>query len=83
MRACSPVWRATTTCWSRSRDVARTYVVIRTFQERLRIAAQNVRAQRASLQLADVRFREGAATELDVQQGKALLFGTEATIRCS
>ena len=61
-------------------DVARTYVVIRTFQERLSIAARNVRAQRASLELADTRFREGAATELDVQQGKALLFGTQATI---
>ena len=61
-------------------DVANTYVVIRTFQERLAIARENVKIQERSLNIADVRFRNGATTELDVQQAKTLLFNTQASI---
>ena len=61
-------------------DVANSYVVIRTFQERLAIARENVKIQERSLNIADVRFRNGATTELDVQQAKTLLFSTQATI---
>jgi len=61
-------------------DAANLYVVIRTFEERLAIARENVKIQERSLQIADVRFRNGATTELDVQQAKTLLFGTQATI---
>jgi NodT family efflux transporter outer membrane factor (OMF) lipoprotein len=61
-------------------DVANTYVVIRTFQERLTIARENVKIQERSLNIADVRFRNGATTELDVQQAKTLLFSTQASI---
>ena len=61
-------------------DVATTYVVIRTFEERLDIARENVKIQERSLNIADVRFRNGATTELDVQQAKTLLFSTQATI---
>ena len=61
-------------------DAANLYVVIRTFQERLAIARENVKIQERSLKIADVRFRNGATTELDVQQAKTLLFSTQATI---
>jgi NodT family efflux transporter outer membrane factor (OMF) lipoprotein len=61
-------------------DAANLYVVIRTFEERLAIARENVKIQERSLKIADVRFRNGATTELDVQQAKTLLFGTQATI---
>ncbi|MDX2313624.1 MAG: efflux transporter outer membrane subunit [Gammaproteobacteria bacterium] len=61
-------------------DVANTYVIIRTFQERLAIARENVKIQERSLNIADVRFRNGATTELDVQQAKTLLFNTQASI---
>ena len=61
-------------------DVADVYVVIRTFEERLTIARENVEIQERSLNIADVRFRNGATTELDVQQAKTLLFNTLATI---
>jgi NodT family efflux transporter outer membrane factor (OMF) lipoprotein len=61
-------------------DVARTYVLIRTTEERLTIARENVRIQQRSLQIAEVRFKGGAVTELDVQQAKALLRDTEALI---
>ncbi len=61
-------------------DVANTYMVIRTFEERLAIARENARIQQRSLNIADVRFRNGATTELDVQQARTLLLNTQATI---
>jgi NodT family efflux transporter outer membrane factor (OMF) lipoprotein len=61
-------------------DVANTYVVIRTFEERLAIARENVKIQERSLRITDVRFRNGATTELDVQQAKTLLLNTQAAI---
>ena len=61
-------------------EVARTYVVMRTFEERLEIARQNVNIQERSLQIAEVRFKAGAVTELDVAQARSLLRDTEASI---
>jgi NodT family efflux transporter outer membrane factor (OMF) lipoprotein len=61
-------------------EVARTYVLIRTFEERITIARENVRIQKRSLEIAEARFKGGAVTELDVTQARALLRGTEALI---
>jgi NodT family efflux transporter outer membrane factor (OMF) lipoprotein len=61
-------------------EVARTYVILRTFEERLDIARENVKIQQRSLEIAEVRFKAGAVTELDVQQAKSLLRDTEASI---
>lgn len=61
-------------------EVARTYVLLRTFEERLEIARQNVKIQGRSLQIAEIRFKAGAVTELDVVQAKSLLRDTEASI---
>ncbi len=61
-------------------DVANTYVQIRTLEERLRIARENVAAQEESLQIAEARFRGGATSERDVQQALTQLHSTEATI---
>ena len=61
-------------------SVATAYVLIRTFEERLVIAHENVAIQQRSLSIADVRFRNGATTELDVQQARTLLLSTQATI---
>jgi NodT family efflux transporter outer membrane factor (OMF) lipoprotein len=61
-------------------EVARSYVVLRTFEERLEIARENVKIQERSLQIAEVRFKAGAVTELDVVQAKSLLRNTEAFI---
>jgi outer membrane protein TolC len=61
-------------------DAANAYVVIRTFEERLAIARENVKVQERSLNIADVRFRNGATTELDVQQAKTLLYNTQSAI---
>ena len=61
-------------------EVARVYVLLRTFEERLQIARQNVEIQQRSLDIAEIRFEAGAVTELDVAQAKSLLKNTEAFI---
>ena len=61
-------------------EVARTYLIMRTTEERLEVARENVKIQGRSLQIAEVRFKAGAVTELDVTQARSLLRGTEATI---
>ncbi len=61
-------------------EVARTYVLIRTLEERLRIARDNVIVQKESLRIAEVRFQGGATSERDVQQALTQLRSTEATI---
>ncbi len=61
-------------------DVASLYTTIRTFEERLEYALQNVRYQETSLDLARTRFELGATSKLDVAQSEALLRNTEASI---
>jgi NodT family efflux transporter outer membrane factor (OMF) lipoprotein len=61
-------------------DVARIYLQVRTNEERLQVAQQNVEIQKRSLEIADVRFKAGAVTELDVTQARSLLRSTEASI---
>ncbi len=61
-------------------EVARVYVLLRTSEERLEIARQNVAIQQRSLEIAEIRFQAGAVTELDVSQAKSLLRNTEASI---
>jgi NodT family efflux transporter outer membrane factor (OMF) lipoprotein len=61
-------------------EVARTFIALRTSEERLAVALDNVKIQKRSLEIADVRFKAGAVTELDVTQARALLRSTEANI---
>jgi NodT family efflux transporter outer membrane factor (OMF) lipoprotein len=61
-------------------EVARTFIVLRTSEERLEVALQNVKIQQRSMNIAEVRFKAGAVTELDVTQARSLLKSTEATI---
>ena len=61
-------------------EVARTYVLIRTFETRLAIARENVSLQERSLQIARVRFEAGDVTELDVAQARSLLAETQASL---
>ncbi len=61
-------------------EVARIYVTIRTLEERLTIALNNIQLQQESLRIATVRFKNGATTELDVQQALTNLSETEATV---
>ncbi len=61
-------------------DVAVNYVLYRTFEERIRIARENLQTQQESLRIARSRFENGATSERDVQQALTQLNSTEATI---
>jgi NodT family efflux transporter outer membrane factor (OMF) lipoprotein len=61
-------------------EVARTYMTIRTFQELIEQARRNVTVQAESLRVANVRFQNGATSELDVAQARTLLESTRASI---
>lgn len=60
--------------------VVDSYAVIRTVEEKLRIAHENLRLQQRSFEIAEVLFRNGADSELDMQQARTLLLSTQATI---
>ncbi len=57
-----------------------TYIVIRETEAQLRISRDNVALQEKSYQIADVLFRNGQDSELDMQQAETLLLSTQATI---
>ena len=61
-------------------DVATTYINLRGFDERIKLANDNVVVQQDALDIANVRFKAGGATELDVQQAKVQLSNTLATV---
>jgi NodT family efflux transporter outer membrane factor (OMF) lipoprotein len=61
-------------------EVARVYVTIRTLEERLALARANITLQEESLRVAQVRFDNGATTELDVQQATSNLADTRALV---
>ena len=61
-------------------QVATSYTQLRTFEQRLAFARRNVEIQRGSTQLAEQRFNNGAATELDVRQARSNLAQTESLI---
>jgi NodT family efflux transporter outer membrane factor (OMF) lipoprotein len=61
-------------------EVARTYVQLRTLEERLAVARENVKIQRRSFEIAEAKFRNGKVTELDAAQARSLLADTESTI---
>ena len=61
-------------------EVARAYVLLRTLQERIALAEQNITVQERTHQIADVKYRNGKVTELDVQQALTILNRTKAAI---
>jgi NodT family efflux transporter outer membrane factor (OMF) lipoprotein len=61
-------------------DVANSYITIRTADERIRIARENVGTQEESLKIAEARFKYGTVTQLDVEQARTSLLNTLATI---
>jgi NodT family efflux transporter outer membrane factor (OMF) lipoprotein len=63
-------------------DVATNYTQIRTTEQRIKYAKQNVELQRKTLTIVEGRFKAGAAgvTEVDVDQARSTLQSTEAGI---
>jgi len=61
-------------------DVANTYIALRTAEERIRIARENVETQEQTLKIVESRFRNGTVTQLDVEQARTVLLNTQATL---
>ena len=61
-------------------DVASSYVTIRTTEERIRVAIRNLETQKESYRVAEIQFRFGETSELDVRQAETLRSQTEAQI---
>jgi NodT family efflux transporter outer membrane factor (OMF) lipoprotein len=61
-------------------EVALNYIEIRTFQTRLRVAAENITAQEETLELARSRFEAGLIAELAVQQARYNLENTRSQV---
>lgn len=61
-------------------QVAQTYILIRTFQDRVRVAQFNIELQSESLRIAQAKFDAGDVSELDVDQAASLLNNTRATL---
>ncbi|QDT48957.1 Outer membrane protein OprM precursor [Symmachiella dynata] len=61
-------------------EVVSAYVDIRTFEQRIQYAKQNVMVQESSLQLSTTRFDEGKTSKVGVYLAEANLNGTEATL---
>ena len=61
-------------------EVARNYFELRGTQKRLEVARQNLASEDQTQQLTQLRYDAGRVTELDVQQSRARLKATEASI---
>ncbi len=61
-------------------QVAAEYVFLRTNQERLRLANENVLRQQETLRLTEARNRAQLAPDLDVEQARLNLSSTEAAV---
>ena len=60
--------------------VASTYLNIRTLQQRIQVAQDNLQTQKESLRIARAQFEAGETSELDVQQAQTQLAQTQAQI---
>jgi NodT family efflux transporter outer membrane factor (OMF) lipoprotein len=60
--------------------VASDYLNIRTLEQRIKVAEDNLETQRESLRIARVRFEAGETSQLDVQQAQTQLDETLAEI---
>lgn len=60
--------------------VASTYTTIRSIEEQLRIAHENIAIQQRSYEIVQVLYRNGDSGELDVQQAETLLLSTKSSV---
>ena len=61
-------------------QVVDSYTAVRLAEEQVRIARENIDIQQRSYDIAEVLFRNGETSELDMQQANTLLLSTKATI---
>lgn len=61
-------------------EIARNYLTVRTLQARLSTTMGNIASQKQVLELTQVRFRYGLATDLDVAQAENVLATSESLV---
>lgn len=61
-------------------DMARNYLDVRGYQQRLAIANENITAQSNALAITRDRYRKGLTSDLDVEQASTLLATTRAEV---
>jgi NodT family efflux transporter outer membrane factor (OMF) lipoprotein len=61
-------------------QVAQNYVLIRTYQQRLKVARQNIALQETSWRIARAKFEAGEVSRLDLDQADSLLNNTKASV---
>lgn len=60
-------------------QVAQTYILIRTFQDRLEVNRENIKNQAESLRITRAKYTAGEVSELDANQAESLLNNTRAS----
>ncbi len=61
-------------------QVANNYMLIKTYQHRLKVARTNIGYQQESLRIARAKLEAGEVSELDVNQAESLLYNTMASV---
>lgn len=61
-------------------EVAQTYLLIRTTEQRLSVAKTNVTYQEESVRISQAKLEAGDTSSLDVEQGLTLLYNTRASV---
>lgn len=61
-------------------EIAQTYVQIRAYQERIRVAYKNIEAQQDTLDMLESKLKAGLSDELSVQQAKYNLEETRSSL---
>ena len=61
-------------------QVAETYLLIRTTEQRLTVARQNLAYQAESVRISEAKLEAGEISSLDVEQGRTLFHNTRASI---
>ncbi len=61
-------------------EVAQTYLLIRTTEQRLAVSRQNLAYQTESVRISQAKLEAGEISSLDVEQGQTLLHNTRASI---
>lgn len=61
-------------------EVASAYIQVRLFEERIELAERNVKLQQQTLAMAELRFKGGKTTRLDVTQAQMNLAATQASV---
>ena len=68
------------TIMSLTADMASYYAQLRMMQQQLIVAVKNIESQKEILNITEVRFNAGLASQLDVAQAKSVYYNTKASV---